>query len=300
MVRQVRDWWPLLRFPLRGIVAFGWYLPIAAWLMPRLAIGVTVVYGLLFLLALWRRPWRWRLVRELWRSRAHRSGRVTVYHGAGWHTVIELRALVRLCEREMDELAGRFGFSLRRPLVVVLAHGSGLVSHLRGRPCSGFAVIPWNAIVVASPHRSMRELVRHELVHLFAGRWGLQVPALFSEGLAVWLQGTEAGAAIDDAAQPHFRHRGLRLPVMLKESFFRDPCREHACYLLAGSFTGFLIRRFGWRAYRRFYRAVAGWGGFYRWVFRRQFGLTLEQAEWQWRNELLVPEPIRRRMRSIV
>jgi len=117
--------------------------------------------------------------------------------------------------------------------------------------------------------------------------------------LAVWLQGTEAGAPIDEAALPHLRHRSLQLPVMLKESIFRDPCREHACYLLAGSFAGFLIRRFGWRRYRRFYRTVANCGC-YRWVFRRHFGLTLDEAERQWRRELVVPEAIRRRMRSIV
>jgi hypothetical protein len=158
-----------------------------------------------------------------------------------------------------------------------------------------------NAIVIAPTHAlTPEELIRHELVHLFTGRWGLQVPALSSEGLAVWLQGTEAGSSIDDAARPHFRHRGLRLPAMLKESYYRNPCREHACYLLAGSFTGFLIRRFGWQRYRRFYLSQAAWGGFYRWVFRRHFGLTLEKAEWQWRNELLVPGAIRRRMRSIV
>jgi hypothetical protein len=138
------------------------------------------------------------------------------------------------------------------------------------------------------------------LVHLFAGRWGWPAPAVNSEGLAVWLQSTESDIPIDTAVLGHLRHRGLRLPAMLKKSFFRDPCREHACYLLAGSFTGFLVRRFGWRTYRRFYRAVVGWGGFYRWVFRRHFGLTLEQAEWQWRNELIVPAIIRRRMRSIV
>jgi hypothetical protein len=219
----------------------------------------------------------------------------------GRHSAELLQRIIRICEYQIDDLAGQFGFRLRRPVSVFLLRDTEQVTEIHGRRYAGFAVLTANAIVIAPTHAlTPDELIRHELVHLFAGHWGLHAPALNSEGLAVWLQGTEAGASIDDAARPHFRDHSLRLPAMLKTSFFRDPNREHTCYLLAGSFTGFLIRRFGWRTYRRFYRAVVAWGGYYRWVFRRHFGLTLEQAEWQWRNELLVPDIIRRRMRSIV
>jgi hypothetical protein len=57
-----------------------------------------------------------------------------------------------------------------------------------------------------------------------------------------------------------------------------------------GSFTGFLIRRFGWDAYRRFYRAALPNERF-DYTFRSHFGLDLEEAEVQWRGELLEGGP---------
>src|SRR4029079_18711198 len=108
------------------------------------------------------------------------------------------------------------GFSLRRPVAVVFMHAGGLVSHVRGRPCAGFALSAWDMIVVSPPRGlSMRELVRHELAHLFAGLCGRPVPSLTSEGLATSLQEAEGGVSIDEATVPPLRHRGLRLPAMV-------------------------------------------------------------------------------------
>jgi hypothetical protein len=63
---------------------------------------------------------------------------------------------------------------------------------------------------------------------------------------------------------------------------------------LAGSFTGFLLRRHGWEAYRRLYRLCDGLR--FRAKFEKCFGVTLEKAEWQWRNEMTVPEILKRRL----
>jgi hypothetical protein len=58
------------------------------------------------------------------------------------------------------------------------------------------------------------------------------------------------------------------------------------CYLLAGSFCGFLIRKFGWRTCKRFY--CGQWGDLrFDSRFSEHFGMTLEEAEGLWRRELL-------------
>jgi hypothetical protein len=305
MLRQVRDWWPFLRRPVLTAAYFA-ALDLLQW--PLGGFGLMVfVAGVLAIgpaitisLTIRQRRWLWRLVRCAWRFQTIRNPRIVLRFESGCHSHVRRQKIARVCEDQLDDLAEQFGFSLRRPVTVFLLRDTEQVTHVYGRLCAGFAIVPANAIVIAPTcNLTPEELIRHELVHLFAGRWGSLKPVLNSEGLAVWLQATEGGVPIDVAALPHVRHRGLRLPAMLKTSFFRDPCREHACYMLAGSFTGFLINRYGWRAYRRFYRAVANWGC-YRWVFRRHFGLSLEQAEKEWRSELIVPEVLRRRMRNMV
>jgi hypothetical protein len=200
-----------------------------------------------------------------------------------------------VCERELDALGEQFGFTLRRPVtVVVLAH-AGVVRQIMGRGGSGFAVAGSNAIIISADYRHLPELIRHELAHLFSARWSSSAngPSHKSEGLAVWCQKAESGVPIDVAVLPHLRHRGLRLPALLTESYFRDEARLHACYLLAGSFTGFLIRRYGRDAYRRFYREATR--PHFHCAFQRHFGMTLKDAERHWRKELTV---LRRRART--
>jgi hypothetical protein len=305
MFRQLRDWWPFLRRPVL-IAAYFAALILLQWplgglvLMVFMAALVAIGPAIIFFVTIRRWRWLWRLVRSAWRFQSIRNPRVVLRFEAGRHSDMRLQEIAGVCESQMDNLAETFGFSLPRLVTVFLLRDAQQVTNVRDRQCAGFAVLSANAIVIG-PTRNLtpEELIRHELVHLFAAGWGPLRPVLNSEGLAVWLQATENGVPIDVAAFTHLRHRGLRLPAMLKTSFFRDPCREHACYLLAGSFTGFLIDRYGWRAYRRFYRTVASWGC-YRWVFRRHFGISLERAEKEWRNKLIVPEVLRRRARNMV
>ena len=56
-------------------------------------------------------------------------------------------------------------------------------------------------------------------------------------------------------------------------------------YAIAGSFTGFLVRRIGWPAFKEFYRRASASN--FTEVFRDAFGVTLLDAERQWRQELL-------------
>jgi hypothetical protein len=65
------------------------------------------------------------------------------------------------------------------------------------------------------------------------------------------------------------------LPMLDRKHFFA-PNRVHVSYSLAGGFMGFLIRRFGWDHYRRFYSTADRWT--FRPVFQRQFGMSFEAA----------------------
>lgn len=81
--------------------------------------------------------------------------------------------------------------------------------------------------------------------------------------------------------------------VFLSKSFFAEPQR-YSCYVLAGSFTGFLIRRYGWKSYRKLYRLCDGIR--FKAKFQKCFGISLEKAEWQWRNEVMVMPILNRRL----
>src|SRR5215471_10498734 len=102
-----------------------------------------------------------------------------------------------------------------------------------------------NAIVIANENR-VEEAMRHELAHLFAFRRSASTPPLLSEGLAVWLQETDFGQPIHFAALPLLLLGTLPLPKLLRAKFFFDETHRQSCYILAGSFTGFLIHRYGW------------------------------------------------------
>ena len=129
-----------------------------------------------------------------------------------------------------------------------------------------------NVIVVSCD--MFEELARHELGHLFAGRWSRWAPPLLSEGLATWLQKSIAGVPIDTHARSHCRCSGhwLLLPLLKQGRFYSDKERI-VNYILAGSFTGFLIRRFGWEKYQHFYRHTSKWAWFEK-RFEKFFGIS--------------------------
>ena len=60
--------------------------------------------------------------------------------------------------------------------------------------------------------------------------------------------------------------------------------------MLAGSFTGFLVRRHGRAAYRRLYRGVSA--GPFEPVFEDSVGVTLGAAERAWRQEVRAAGPL--------
>ncbi len=113
----------------------------------------------------------------------------------------------------------------------------------------GTALLPANAVVLAADC-PLREGLRHELAHLFAFRWNTCAPPLVQEGVAVWLQGTTPGQTdITKDTDSVLRFDTDPSPMLDPRHFFA-PNQVHVSYALAGGFTGFLIRRFGWDHYR--------------------------------------------------
>ena len=99
---------------------------------------------------------------------------------------------------------------------------------------------------------------------------------------------------IDSAVWPFLEDKTLKLPLLIKPKFFFASSPRHVCYMLAGSFTAFLIRRHGWERYRSLFRRCNGFG--FRSKFRKSFGVSLEKAEWQWRTELAVMQVLNNRL----
>ena len=168
------------------------------------------------------------------------------------------------------------------------------IGEIFGKEYGGLALSRTKTIVV--PQDRLKEVLRHELAHLFAAQWSPWTSPLLQEGLATHLQGKVDGRPVDFRAFPHSLSRELRMRKLLQESFFFGRLETQACYVLAGSFTGFLIRRFGWEMYSTYYRKANRLN--YHKLFVKCFGITLVQAEWQWRDELMksmVPDPERRR-----
>ena len=280
MSRAVLQLWPTVA---RGLV------PALAMLAAGLIVGwpfsiLGYYWGLLALVGAWRRfGWLRMLAATVRRFRTIRTPSVMLYYSPLAGDQILIRAFVRTVEIELEDLARKFGRPLRRPVAVYLFARRAEVARLLGPQFGGFALLQANAIVL-SLDCVWDEFVRHELSHLFAGRWSKLAPPLLQEGLAVWLQGTHYGRRIDDAARAALGRRELPLDVLMDPGRFFHPEYMSDCYTLAGSFTRFLIGRFGWDAYRRLYRRCDGRRFAAR--FRQSLGMSLDDAHWEWRLEL--------------
>jgi hypothetical protein len=157
------------------------------------------------------------------------------------------------------------------------------------------APILFLAVVLAADY-PVQQFLRHELVHVFAARWNASAPPLIQEGLAVWLE----SAARDGTKTPEHVRLARRCNTdpspLLDRRYFFAPDRMHDCYAKAGTFTGFLIRRFGWGRFRRFYRRVNRWT--FRSLFRREFGMRFEEAWRRCDDECLAMASLNSRLRN--
>jgi hypothetical protein len=278
--RAVLHFWPTA---VRGIapvlllvgvsMVIGWPFSVLGFLA-----GLFALAG-----AWWRCRWTWKLAAVTRDFRTVTTPFVHLHYSPRLRDPLMIRAFHRTAEAELHSLARRFGRPLRIPIAVYVFAETRQVSQVFGPQYGGFALWGANAIVLAVDC-VWDEFVRHELSHLFAGRWSKLVPPLLQEGLAVWLQGTHYGRRIDDAARAVLGRRDVGLDLLMdRDRFFSPECMSD-CYTLAGSFTGFLVRRFGWEAYERLYRRCDGTR--FQAKFRKCFRLSLEDAHWEWRLEL--------------
>jgi tetratricopeptide (TPR) repeat protein len=105
------------------------------------------------------------------------------------------------------------------------------------------------------------------------------------EGLATCFMESVDGKAIDFHALVHV------LADAYYPQFMRVPNQVFAhadkpnFYIAAGSFTGFLIRTFGWETYAQFFRQANE--NNYETHFEKAFGMGMLVAERRWRFELL-------------
>jgi hypothetical protein len=144
-----------------------------------------------------------------------------------------------------------------------------------------------HAVAAASSGYPLAEALRHQLTHLFTCRpWNRSTPPLLSEGLPTWLQQTWDKSPVDRlAAASIARGQGELRPLLNRREFFHAG-QEANSYAMAGSFSGYLLRRFGREAYLRFYNEMYD-GRRFDAKFVSNFGQTFEEAELAWRQEVV-------------
>ena len=244
----------------------------------------------------WRpSPWLWRLSRRVVGFRTVSGDRVSLLFPDGLDKTIDLHEVLRWSESDLDDLAQQFQSPLRHRLTIVLVPSYRDLTADFGQPMGGTMLAHANAVVLAADC-PLRESLRHELVHLFAVRWNASAPPLLQEGLAVWLQGTVQDASIEEEAGRLIRLSDMDLAPLLDRRYFFSEAHQHRCYTLAGGFTGFLVRRFGWDTYRELYRRSDRWT--FRPCFGRRFGMSLEGAWRRWQDETVAMEVLGRRLRE--
>jgi hypothetical protein len=244
----------------------------------------------------WKSIWHaFRFFPRIWRLRLHVRGFRTVSSArVAVHYPPELEQPLDLClpvtlhryDAELVELTQQFGIELPAPVSVFLLRNRRDIRKLFRMDAAGLALISDNAIALAADWND-QEMIRHEFGHLFSAVWNPSAPRLLSEGRSVWLQRTQGGQPIESAGKDAMYDESLTLNRLFAvPSLFLDRgFRRNSCYSLAGCFTGFLIRHYGWNRYRQFYTS-AGAADIQE-IFQEHFGLSLEAAEDWWRQETI-------------
>ena len=142
-----------------------------------------------------RLRWAWRFSRVVRGFHATSADGITVHFTPDSWDRLDLDLLLMCCRLSRSDLARRFGFVIPRINAFVFEQRDS-ISALMEFPFAGFAMPSANSIVVLRLEH-IEEMVRHELVHLFAARWNPNVPCILREGLAVWLARTFSGRSVD-------------------------------------------------------------------------------------------------------
>jgi hypothetical protein len=287
MYRLFLSWLPYLKRPLglallMAVVAVG----IGGYLgLPWYGLGVVMVLG--FLTPFWRLAVAlWRFGFNTRRFETTSLDRVFVHYASDVPGDMDPRDVIHWANEALDRFSKQFGFDLKRRLVVYLFSNSASLGRIFKRPSGGLALTGGDAIALSPPVGSggdLHEVLLHEIAHLYSARLGSIDPPLKGEGLATWLMETVDGKPIDFYALVTILcDRYMFLTWLSVPAMFTFDLRNYA---VAGSFTGFLIRRFGWSSYRNFFQR-AGSADFEK-TFAEFFQISLLKSEQQWRDELL-------------
>ena len=240
----------------------------------------------------------WRFSRRIVSFRTVSSDRVSVLFPADLDGRIDFTEVMRLAGLDLDDLAQRFGFRLRRRLTIVVVPShqdltADSLGGLRGTACWA----PATAVILAFDC-SFRDSLRHELTHLFAARWNTYPPPLIQEGLAMWLKDTDPERTNTAEDMRLIRRFNTDPSLLLDARYFFAPDRLHETYAVAGVFTGFLVRRFGWDRYRKFYRFDSKDRWTFRARFKKYYGMSLEEAWLRCHEESVAMASLNRRLRQ--
>jgi hypothetical protein len=96
------------------------------------------------------------------------------------------------------------------------------------------------------------------------------------------LQKTCNGYPIDALVRRFGGRSEWTLRSLQDRDFFFERTYRHACYMIAGSFTGFLVEEFGWETYRMLYRRCGPRR--FEQAFEQTLGVSLDEAESRWRR----------------
>ncbi len=281
MLRPTIVLWPYFARTGIAVAVLGYFVVFGRW------VGVVALASILLVCVIARCRWLWRFARQVRRFRTAEYGRITLHFSPELDTTWDIPIVLRQCQTEYERLARWFDvqwpFLFHRRIHVFLFSSADRISEIFGRRYGGTALASANAIVIGNEEQ-LEEPLRHELAHLFSSRWTQRTQPLFSEGLSVWLQSTLSGFPIDRLAWNMLCDDDLQLSRLLNPRFFFARPHVHRCYVLAGSFTGFLIRHYGKDKYRAIFSAATR--SELHSLFTKSFGLSLEDAEQHWRREL--------------
>jgi hypothetical protein len=244
------------------------------------------------------------MMRFAGRFRTAKGGGVTLHYARALDGDLSVPVMLERCRDQLAIVSRQFGFSLGETVEVILFANLSDMQRIIG-DVGGRAIPRINAVVLSAagytdvmddPHRRRRhtlamtsggctdEILRHEFAHLFSARWNQSAPSLLNEGLSTWIQEAWWGESIDAVARKLLPNIRWDLPMLLDHSFFFHKIRTDAAYVLAGSFTGYLIRHHGWEHYGDFYRRCLC--STFQDDFEEHFGINMGAAELQWRSEI--------------
>ena len=290
-----RQLWNLLL----NVASVFFMASLARWWLPARARAI-LLQTTLALLSVWAGVRISRLsakaLRYLQQQRSREAERFVLVYEATLEPYSE--TLCQLASQALQEAEAYLQTTLTGTMRSVHITTRELESTLRGNRIeySGTAHREAESIfVVYNPDTdALYRTLLHEWAHVITARWHEDEPALFLEGIAVaTAHHTEPIRA--HAAALYFLHYFPSRPLafLLDRTGFYDPQWQYAHYAWAGSFTLYLIERFGMARFREFYthcrqreedRA-----------FQQVFGMSMGQAEMLWREYLhaQLPESMR-------